>query len=374
MPVEPGTREAPSAIDAAIKQLDALRRSSERRIQALATVRTEVENLAGRELPNIELLRQSLTTLKTQQDDLKTRIAEEQARLADIRRQQAELKEKNEQLRALASLALKHLNDHCPVCEQTYDREATRLRLEEMMRGGQGQSLAEPGLPDRLTALLGQLTSKEKEMAAAEASLRSGEQALAQAQMIEQSINRRLDEFGMKAAENRDAFLDSVGREADKSLASIIGLQRLGESLSLRLSQSSAAAAMNDLRRGAETLRREQDSREKVILARNQTGDLAQRVIEALREASSASCKNGFGKSARCCRAYGRELIPTRRFVSLHSFLRCSGGKGSSRQCSRIRSRRKRVFNLQLCCPVRSLTLLPFQFSWRSISVFLDHL
>jgi DNA repair exonuclease SbcCD ATPase subunit len=328
VPVEPGTREAPSAIDAAIKQLDALRRSSERRAQALAALRAEIANLARRDGTDVEPLRHKVATLNAKQDDLKSRIAEEQGRLADIRRQQAELKEKNEQLRALASLALKHLSDHCPVCEQTYDREATRLRLEEMASSGRDQTLAERGLPDTLTNLLDQLASNDKELAAAESSLRFTEQALAEGHIMEQSISKRLDEFGMKATDNRGAFLDSADRETENLLTSVIGLQRAGESLSLRLSESSAAAAMNDLRREAETLRREQASREKTILDRNLTGDLGQRVIEALREASSAVVQERLRQIGPLLQSIWTRIDPHPAFRIVTFFSQVFRGKG----------------------------------------------
>ena len=327
VPVEPGTREAPSAIDAAIKQLDALRRSAERRAQSFAALRAEMANLAGRDRTDIEPLRHKVATLKAKQDDLKSRIAQEQERLADIRRQQAELKEKNEQLMALAALALKHLNDHCPVCEQTYDREATRLRLEEMA-SNRHQTLAERGLPDTLTSLLDQLASNDKEVAAAESTLRSAEQALAEAHIIELSINKRLDDFGMKAAEQRDTFLDSVARETENVLTSVIGLQRAGESLSLRLSESSAAAAMNDLRREAETLRGEQASREKIILDRNLTGDLGQRVIEALREASSAVVQERLRQIGPLLQSIWTRIDPHPAFRIVTFFSQVFRGKG----------------------------------------------
>jgi exonuclease SbcC len=76
--------------------------------------------------------------------------------------------------------------------------------------------------------------------------------------------------------------------ESDTTLEGVIRLQRVGESLTLRLAQSSAAATVEDLRREGETLRSEYEDREKIIVARNKTGDLAQRVIEALREAALA--------------------------------------------------------------------------------------
>ena len=46
--VEPASREAPAAIDNAIKQLEALRRSTERRSQALGAIQTEVAGLVTR--------------------------------------------------------------------------------------------------------------------------------------------------------------------------------------------------------------------------------------------------------------------------------------------------------------------------------------
>lgn len=100
-------------------------------------------------------------------------------------------------------------------------------------------------------------------------------------------LAKRLGEFGIDAGESRDFFIDRAVRDADVAIARATDLQRLGETLSLRLSQSSAAAAMDDLRRELETLRRDQLSRETIIRARNETGDLAQKVIEALREAVS---------------------------------------------------------------------------------------
>ncbi len=308
------------------------------------------------------------------QDDLKSRITEEQGRLADIRRQQAELKEKKEQLMALASLALKHLNDHCPVCEQTYDREATRLRLEEMASSGQDPTLLDRGLPNTLSSLLDELASNDKEVAAAESTLRFAEKALAEAHLMEQSINKRLDEFGIKSAENRSSFLDSAERETENLLASVIGLQRAGESLSLRLSESSAVAATNDLRREAETLRREQASREKTILDRNLTGDLGQRVIEALREASSAVVQERLRQIGPLLQSIWTRIDPHPAFRIVTFFSQVFRGKGQLSTMLTDPIGEKRVFNRPLCCPVRNLTLLPFQSSWRSTLVFLDHL
>jgi hypothetical protein len=165
-------------------------------------------------------------------------------------------------------------------------------------------------------------------VAVAASALRSAELALADIQLIEKSINGRLDEFGVKAGDHRDIFLDATAREAETGLARIIGLQRLGEELSLRLSQSSAAVAMDDLRREAETLRRELDSRGELILTRNRTGDLAQRVIGALRQASSAVVQERLREISPLLQSIWTRIDPHPAFRIVSFFSEVFRGKG----------------------------------------------
>lgn len=287
--VEPASREAPSAIDNAIKQLEAMRRSTERRLQAIGTIRTEMVGIAKRPMPEISVLREKVEVSRKQLEDLKRVVTEEQARLAESRRFQAALTEKTEQLKALAALALKHLEDRCPVCAQTYDKEATRLRLEVMAKGEIGETRPISG-SDKLAEALAALTATEKEVAVAELALRSGERAVSEINIAQQNLGQRLIEFGITATDDasRMKAVENAGTESEALIRQMAELQRVGESLALRLAQSSAVAAINELRQEAENLRRQNAEREKVIAARNQTGDQAQRVIEALREAASA--------------------------------------------------------------------------------------
>src|ERR1019366_1657582 len=240
--VEPASREAPAAIDGAIKELEALRRSTERRTQTLSAIKTEIAGLAKRPMPEIAALREKVIILRKQVEDSKRVASDEQARLADLRRQQAELKEKGEQLRALAVLALKHLAEYCPVCAQTYDKEATRLRLEAMAKGGIGDTQAGSGSSEKLSELLAAVAAKEKEVAAAEIALRSGEQAVSESQVVQQNISKRLSEMGIgaNADDSRRAEVERAAGEADALLGRVAELQRIGESLALRLAQSSA--------------------------------------------------------------------------------------------------------------------------------------
>jgi len=284
--VEPSSRDAPSAIDSAIKQLDALRRSTERRVNALRLVDTDIAALVSQPGPEIQALRDKVVAVQQQVEDLKLVVAQEQTRLAEVRRVQAALEENNEQLKTLAVLALKHLEDRCPVCAQTYDKKATRQRLEAMAKGGVGTA----STPDKLPTLLTALAAKEQEAAAAAVTLRSAEQALSERHMVLESLRARLIELGLTASgtsRDRPAVAKAIA-EADAAIQRLGELQRTGESLALRLAQSSAAAAIDELRVEGEALLRDTSERERAIAARNQTGELAQRVIEALREAGSA--------------------------------------------------------------------------------------
>ena len=290
--VEPASREAPAAIDTAIKQLEALRRSTERRRQTLGAIQTEVAGPLVRPTPEIPPLRDTVTILQKELGDLKQVVTKEQARLAEARRQQVALEEKNEQLKALADLALKLLDDRCPVCGQTFDKTATQLRLTDIAKGDVGET---KGIqePDTLIELLAALAAKEKETAAAEVVLRSAEQEDRERQKSEAVLTERLREVGVLTSDSadRDIALANAISETDALTERAAELQPRGESLALGLAQSSAAAAIDELHREAEALRREKADHEKVISDRDKTGERAQNVIEALREAASAVVK-----------------------------------------------------------------------------------
>jgi hypothetical protein len=272
-------------------------------------------------------LRDKATALRKDAADQKRVVSEEQARLAELRREQAALKEKGEQVRALAALALKLLEDRCPVCDQTYDKDATRTRLSALVQSSGLQ--AAPG-PDNLADLLAALAAKEKEAAAADLSLSSAEQAVAERSRSEEALARRLSDLGVVAdgQAGRNAALVKAIDEADALMARAAELQRVGELLALGLAQSSAVATLDELRREADTLRGDNAVREKVISARSETGEQAQAVIEALREAASAVVEERLREIGPLLQGvYARmDPHPSFRFVSFLS--RVVRGKG----------------------------------------------
>jgi DNA repair exonuclease SbcCD ATPase subunit len=328
-PTEPASRDAPAAIDRAIKELDALRRSTERRLQALSATRTESAGLASRPMPEILPLREKVTTLRNKLDGLKLVIAEEQTRLAEFRRHQAELKEKNEQLKALASLALQNLGEHCPVCTQEYDRESTQLRLQAIVRGTTGDS--HEMLPaQELDEHFATVAVTEEESGAADLALRSAEREVNERQKAQETIDNRLREFGLVVSDAaaREAAVARAIAEAEGLIRRVAELQRVGESLALRIAQSSAIAAMDELRREAEKLRTVTADLVKDVAARDKTGELAQRVIEALREAASAVVEERLQEVAPLLQSIWARIDPHPSFRVVTFFPQVFKGKG----------------------------------------------
>jgi DNA repair exonuclease SbcCD ATPase subunit len=282
------SREATSAIDNAIMQLDAARRAAERRRPLLDALTQELSGIAARTLPDLASLRGKVATAQQHVQETRAKVSAEQARAAEVRRLQAELKEKSQQLQALATLALKHLGEKCPVCDQDYNVDATRRRLELTAAGGSTPGAA-PSLPDTLPGLLEALASQEKELSAAELDLRTAEQSIRNIEAADISIDKRLKELGIEvtAPPERLPSIAAAAKATSLRIDELVAAQRNGEAFALRLSQVGDQAAIQELQREIETARLKVQREDTELGKRAATGEQAQRVIEALREAAS---------------------------------------------------------------------------------------
>ena len=282
------SREAASAIDAAIRQLDAARRSAERRRDLFDAVAQDLGGLGAKPKPDLISLRAKVALLKQQIQETEAKISAEQIRVAELRRLQSELKERSEQLRVLATLALNHLGDKCPVCDQKYDVTATRRRLKSAA-AGRSNPESSSSLPDALPELLRSRASQEKQLAAAELELRTGEHAIRDFETAERVIEKRLAELQVEPsiATERLSSLAAPRKAADERIHQLTAAQRTGEAFALRISQAGDLATFQELQREIETTRSKLQEEDKELAQRVATGERAQRVIEALREAAS---------------------------------------------------------------------------------------
>lgn len=278
--------DAPSRIDAEMRALGVLRDSELRRRQEAILLADAIHSVPVAQEDLIQL-RTEAESAEIAMDHAQRELANREMLAAEVRKAQTQLAESREQLRALAQLALLNLGDHCPVCQQTYDRIATKARLEGVLAGTHpdDDSL---NLPDVASAALelqerqnAALVSRHK-VEAAEARARE----LA-AQMA--ALQKRVANFGLPGdrPETWTELLAEVVSEIDQRIAAITALRNEGEQLALILARTGQHARVNEVKTGLQTLQRQLSSLEADVAVREDTTAKATTIINALRTASS---------------------------------------------------------------------------------------
>jgi len=328
VPVEASSREAPRAIDGAINELNSIRLAAERRLGQLTSLQTELASLGSESVPPLAATNETVAVLKKELDDLSEQVVREQHRLTQLHSQQASLQEKSKQLKALAALALENLGEHCPVCSQTYDRPSTEARLKGLAKGDATE--AETSLDSSvLHELLASVEQKNSDLNEAELILKSTQRAATEREARDNAIDLRLNELGIEVIEdNRNRAVSTALSETQATIAHLIELQQIGESMAVRLTHSSGQAQTDELDKEAETLRKETSGLEQEVLARDRTGDLAQRVIEALREASSSVVQERLNEIAPLLQSIYSRVDPHPAFRVVSFLSRIVRGRG----------------------------------------------
>jgi DNA repair exonuclease SbcCD ATPase subunit len=288
LPQDPGSAKAGEAVDAAIRRLDevvrAHRRTMDQASQAQAELRVALA-APSPEAPAIEEAQarrsQSEAEVIRAQSEL---AAAEQAAGAE-RDQLRRLNDQLRELQSLAALALRHLGDRCPVCDQSIDLEKTR---------------------ERLTALVGRSRDEQPGMAAQQlvevsARLREAESLQSKAVAYQRELARqstvRHQALTAATLALKDLGITEPYTTADESLAAVLSresesigsLQRLraeGEGLALLLAGAAERRRRTELEVTCATSREAVAQRSKDVATRERTSELASKIIDGLREAS----------------------------------------------------------------------------------------
>jgi chromosome segregation ATPase len=140
-----------------------------------------------------------------------------------------------------------------------------------------------------LPELLKFLAAQERQLAAADLDLRTAEHAIREFETAEAAIEKRLAELDIEpaVAAQRLSSLAAQRKGTDERIDHLTAAQRTGEAFALHLSQAGDLAAFQELQREIETTRSKLQQEDTELAHRLATGERAQRVIEALREAAS---------------------------------------------------------------------------------------
>ncbi len=271
-------------IEPLLAELQARQRRNDSVISSLQRLRVHL-NSERPEAIEAEPLRARVHASEAVVAEASSQLQVAQELVAAERRQQAELHDQVESLRALARLALRHLGERCPVCDQTYDEEATRARLQ-LQLGGQGNTEPVP-LSSRAEDAAALLEAAQRQLAADEAALRAAERS----EVLRASWDEARDSLAREAglavstALSVDAEAALIARqEANARLRELVGA---GEQYALRIARAAEQNQRVEIEDQLTTLREDLARHELERNARVFTGEQANSLLAGLRSAST---------------------------------------------------------------------------------------
>ena len=281
------TLDAHSAIDGAMVELRTIRLSLERRADRLRQLATALQELPSTP-SDLATLQQTTDDSVLALENAKRALSEAEERATEIRRRQTQAREQQQELRVLAEIALRHLGEHCPVCQQQYDIEATRDRLNSLLRGINNTEAPLDPVPD-LTQFVERVQVLEGEAAGAAAELRNAQRQEQVRVEGEERIRFGLAELALGTPHDGSTFgaIDSALQENKRDQETLATLQNRGEALALSLARAGQLARQSELVQEVLSCSHDLATARREVAARQYTGDLVSRMIEGLRDASS---------------------------------------------------------------------------------------
>jgi DNA repair exonuclease SbcCD ATPase subunit len=292
----PESREAATVLDTAIRRTQGLVQANERNKQLASSLVKDV--VARRNAPKrsgVQEVEEEISSLRSAAETLRKQMLELQTKSAELRRERLQLRETQAELRAFAQMALKHLGNRCPVCEQTYDVAATRKRLTDIVNQGASTDLRDDA-------------NLESDVATVAAAFAEVDKKIVDAQSRLQEARRNDNEFQAWLT-NRDIVLQQLGiksgndveteqrlqqfvLQVDAQNKTLLQLMQSGEKLALSLAQATEQARKQELRRDIDALSASNNESSKTIAGLEATERLASDILEGLREASTEVVNN----------------------------------------------------------------------------------
>lgn len=275
--------EAPRSLDSAMRQIGALRTGLSRRIVALEELVDRLGEVPGEEEPiDLDHLREEMTEAVEEEVDARRTLSVLENEAAERRRKQVAEAEQVEEARALAEIALRHLDGLCPVCGQEHDPALTRAHLERLIGASSQASAVEPQaqvaeFAERLSQLEARRIEMSEQLNEVEVSQR--ERALSEA-----DLQRQLAEFGVEPGAEAESALEALADRSRDESAALDGQLASGERLALELARAGERLLRRELEASVQTSRAEVAELEAEVEARLRTREVAAHALNELRE------------------------------------------------------------------------------------------
>lgn len=283
---DPDSSDAALSLDRAIREIDMRRRQLERRLhdrgELVDQYLTFLHSVPSRTSIGIakseRLAMHARQKLKEARNELARTEGELQAERLEIARLRDEAKERG----LLAQLALRHLGERCPVCEQEYDREETKVRLMQAAAEMPGAS----AIPDAgsLEGVRTRVYELEREVALAEKRLGAAMEAEHERERLQtQLVTAGVGELTSLSTEDCVRSLEENLKSLNEAVEGLRRLQERGEELSLRVARSGEVARWRALLNERRAVEESLSDLSRSICLRDEAGGLAQEIIEGIR-------------------------------------------------------------------------------------------
>jgi DNA repair exonuclease SbcCD ATPase subunit len=318
---------AATVADEVMRELGAVQQRLERRQAELQSLREEQLGLASQPTTELAHLKSTVEQLTdrvgaSRKDLLLLRQqAAEQARLETLRADQ------QDDLKRLAAIALRHLDERCPVCAQEYDHEATRRRLEALILSSQSPPDAGSGA---VASAARALSTLESELASQQGELEKATQLNRDWATRLGYIEKRFADlgFGEGIGPPRGDWLASEFQSGSARLSRIRQLRSIGDRLLLERARLADSSRRNEIEKELERAIAELSQLELAIAEREATKELGTKMIDALRSAGDELVSERLQAIEPLARRIYRRIDPHPAFTNVHLKSWLLRGKG----------------------------------------------
>lgn len=326
----PATASVAQQLDGIVRELEQRALAEARRADAArdAIARLHALNsFAQVDAAQVEAMRTELEQADRELAAARAELVAAQAEATEIRTRLLSEHNDAEELRTLAALALRHLGETCPVCNQTYDHEGTRARLTRAAGAEPGQTTnLGTGRVDVATSTVLEAERRRVDLGNA---LREIEGRLSERKALEREAGERIESLGLRSdgapLETRLAEAEARSRTDEGQIRSVAATAQNAAVQAARLSERSLA---RDLEQSAASSQVAVQKELAAIEARERAGAVASDVIDALRAAADELVTRQVALMAPLLdRIYGR-IDPHPSFRSLSLIARTWRGRG----------------------------------------------
>jgi DNA repair exonuclease SbcCD ATPase subunit len=282
---EVGSTAADTALDRAVRSLDAARLDVQRRRDSLADALKLHETIVN-SASQVDVAALRAAVVEAEGAEMKAREALKTAEVTNlaIEHDVLQAKSANRELRTLAELALRHLGQTCPVCDQTFARDATIERLRTFLTS---TPTPERTLED-LSPLVETLSELQQRTLSAKDALRKAESEMTRLDQLRADFQRRLEQLGIAQASpfNIRSELEQLMQDVTQRLSSIDSTRSTADQLSLSRARASELAQRQEVVRQLMLAEKDVAESERVLVSRERAGKVAASIAEEMREAS----------------------------------------------------------------------------------------